>query len=214
MYKQIEDYDYFVNSQGNVKNKDNLVLQPALNGGGYYYVTLHKNKTKSNKMIHRLVSMAFIDNPQNKSQVNHIDGNKLNNVLENLEWVTQFENMQHSVDSGLSPKGEDSYLAKLTEKDVLAIREAYANNVSNKELSILYNVNRGAISSIVLGRTWKHVGGPIATKKVRSSLSKDDIPLIRKLFTENFSDSEIALEFNVVRGTIQQIRSGKNWKNY
>ena len=71
---------------------------------GYFLVTLVNAKTKvrKNQFIHRLLCQAFIPNPLNKPQVNHIDGNKQNNQLVNLEWATSKENSQHAVDLGLT----------------------------------------------------------------------------------------------------------------
>lgn len=63
---------------------------------GYRYVTLNTGKKPVNMYVHRLVAMAFIPNPENKEQVNHIDYNRVNNVLENLEWATAVENLGHS----------------------------------------------------------------------------------------------------------------------
>lgn len=79
---------------------------------GYPYVCLYKNSKKKNCTIHRLLAKAFIPNPKNKHQINHINGNRKDYRLENLEWVTQCENMQHSYDTGLSftPKGDNHYL--------------------------------------------------------------------------------------------------------
>ena len=82
-------------------------LKPVLDkGNGYYLVTLCKTgtdgaKIRKNQFIHRLLAQAFIPNPENKAHVNHIDGNKTNNNLSNLEWTTEKENSQHAVDIGL-----------------------------------------------------------------------------------------------------------------
>ena len=80
-------------------------LKPTPTNGGYRRVTLYKNEggktTRKSFMVHRLVAMAFIPNPQNKPQVNHINGNKSDNRVENLEWCTATENMIHSVKTGL-----------------------------------------------------------------------------------------------------------------
>ena len=107
--------EYKINELGEVfsryKHKTNKVcdewrpVQPVLDSGnGYFLVTLVNAKTKvrKNQFIHRLLCQAFIPNPLNKPQVNHKDGNKQNNCLENLEWVTSKENSQHAVDLGLT----------------------------------------------------------------------------------------------------------------
>lgn len=82
-------------SEGNIRNNHERILKNQHDGGGYPMVGLHKNsKTKAMK-VHRLVMLAFKDNPHNKPEVNHIDENKNNNRLDNLEWVTKKENENH-----------------------------------------------------------------------------------------------------------------------
>ena len=78
------------------------LLQPVLDKGtGYFLVTLVHSRIRKNLRVHRLLAQHFIANPENKAQVNHIDGNKQNNTLSNLEWVTPKENAQHAVRTGL-----------------------------------------------------------------------------------------------------------------
>lgn len=73
-----------------------VILKPFICGSGYYEVILHYKHTKKPKLVHRLVADAFINNPDGKQEVNHIDGNKLNNSATNLEWATASENQKHS----------------------------------------------------------------------------------------------------------------------
>ena len=79
------------------------ILKPYLNHKGYLMVDLGYdiNKKRICKFVHRLVAEAFIDNPENKEQVNHIDGNKTNNHVSNLEWCTNYENQIHAIENGL-----------------------------------------------------------------------------------------------------------------
>lgn len=116
IWKDIKDYEgsYQISNFGNVKTlkryiknkRNNLkivngkILKPVKNEL-YHYVVLCKNSKKTKKYIHRLISQAFIPNPYNKREVNHIDSNKKNNKLENLEWVSSKENKRHAVLSGV-----------------------------------------------------------------------------------------------------------------
>ncbi len=88
--------NYSVSSDGSVRNDNNLrLLRPTTNSRGYLYVVLSNNGKTTTKKVHRLVAETFIDNPDNKPQVNHIDGNKQNNNVSNLEWTTAQENTNH-----------------------------------------------------------------------------------------------------------------------
>ena len=120
--------NYMVSSLGRVKSKERLVeydrwqyqtgdivhtqhtvkeriLKHRVNSRGYMSVCIKSDRFKNN-VVHRLVADAFIPNPYNKPQVNHKDGNKLNNCVDNLEWVTPAENIQHAYDTGLSSMSE------------------------------------------------------------------------------------------------------------
>ena len=102
MWKQIEKLNYEVSKEGVVRN---IITQKIIKGSksssGYKMVSLHTQNGRVTKQVHRLVAINFIDNPENKPQVNHIDGNKLNNNVNNLEWVTGKENMKHALDTGI-----------------------------------------------------------------------------------------------------------------
>ena len=111
IWKDIPNYEgiYQVSNLGNVRDiitdrhrkPKNLTLNHR---SGYYSVMLCKDKTQKNVLVHRLVAQSFIPNPQNKPQVNHIDGNKQNNCVDNLEWCTAKENLQHASKMGLLQK--------------------------------------------------------------------------------------------------------------
>lgn len=96
IWKQIEDTTYFVSNYGRVKNKKGEILKPFEDKDGYNEYKLHINKKPIHKKEHRLVAQTFISNPNNLPQVNHKDGNKQNNYIDNLEWCTNQENQLHS----------------------------------------------------------------------------------------------------------------------
>lgn len=91
---------YQISNLGNVKGKK-CILKQFVNQRGYFAVSLSKEDKRTSYRVHRLVANAFIPNPDNKPQVNHIDGDKSNNKAENLEWLTQSENMKHAFRIGL-----------------------------------------------------------------------------------------------------------------
>lgn len=116
-WKDVKDFEgfYQISNKGNIKSLERQVtgklgsvrvlpeklITPTDNGKGYLVVALYKNGKRYFKKIHRLVAEAFIPNPDNKSEVNHIDGNKSNNNYTNLEWSTTKENCRHRQDTGL-----------------------------------------------------------------------------------------------------------------
>lgn len=98
---------YQISANGEIKNKKRL-MKPAIDSNGYYQIHLSKNGKSKKIRVHRLVAEHFIAKPLDKNQVNHIDGNKLNNNINNLEWVTPSENIRHAWEKGL---------AKMTDKN-------------------------------------------------------------------------------------------------
>jgi len=100
-------------------------------------------------MVHRVVAGAFIPNPDNKSQVNHKDGVKVNIEVRNLEWVTAKENSKHAVETGLI---HNSF--KLTKADAIQVKYS---NLSNAKLAKIFGVSRRLISQIKNNECWKHV---------------------------------------------------------
>ncbi len=105
-FKNIESYEelYQISTFGRVKsllfNKEKI-LKPYKSNKGYFIVRLFKNNNTKPYLISRLVGMHFIANPENKPQINHIDGIKANNYYKNLEWATCLENIKHAWDNGL-----------------------------------------------------------------------------------------------------------------
>jgi len=149
---------YSITSTGYVisKMKGGLPLSPGIKPGGYLFVGLHPGKggKASYRMVHRLVAEAFIPNPENKPEVNHKDGNKLNNCVSNLEWVTRSENAQHGHDNGLMPQGEKHPFAKLTPEQVL---EIFQSKGSCRAVGAMYGVNAQTVSNIRNRKTYKKV---------------------------------------------------------
>ena len=164
----ISGYGYIeVNNLGTVvKNKKGVPLLFRQNSDGYYFIRVHwggKKKPTSKtyqRRVHRLVAETFIDNPNNYKEVNHIDGNKHNNSVENLEWCIRSHNVKHAYDNNLkhSSCGEDNGRAKLTSKQVKQIREIYnSKNVSIYRLAKDYNMSWSMIKFIVTNKNWQNV---------------------------------------------------------
>jgi hypothetical protein len=121
IFKDIIGYEgiYQISNLGNVKrlyqkNPNGIILKQLDNGAGYSQVGLSKNNKLKKHYIHRLVAQYFIDNPNNLQQVNHINGIKKDNRIENLEWCTQSHNNTHAIKTGLRvpPKGDNNKFSK------------------------------------------------------------------------------------------------------
>ena len=154
-----EDY-YEVSDKGRIRsNYTNKVLTPRP-VRGYLTVALYKDGKAHNKQIHRLVADAFIPNLETKAQVNHIDGDKTNNSVFNLEWVTPRENNVHAYHTGLKhqPSGERSHRHKLTAIEVAEIRKLYIPRHKEFGCTALgkkYGVSHQHISELVHYKKWK-----------------------------------------------------------
>jgi hypothetical protein len=120
-FKYVKGYEslYMVSNLGNVLSlRQSKIMRKLKTGSGYHSVTLYKDGKKKKQYIHRLVLTTFTVF-KSEMQVNHIDGNKLNNKLENLEWVNAKRNVRHAIELGLIKTGEQSYASKLSSDDIL-----------------------------------------------------------------------------------------------
>lgn len=168
---------YQVSNTGKIRSVDRLilknnnrhawfqgqVLKPATNRNGYSRIVLSKDKEKKTLSVHRLMAIAFIPNPLNHKQVNHINGIKDDNRLENLEWCTPSENILHAYRTGLGHSGlkgcngERHPSSKLKTQDVLKIKQLLREKQTNVAIASKFNISEKAISDIRIKRTWSHL---------------------------------------------------------
>lgn len=178
IWKDVAGYEglYMVSNLGQVKSCDRLVnsrwgdsKKPVkakikalqLGFGGYKSVTLFNASSRIGKRfyVHRLVATAFLSNEFLKPQVNHINGDKLDNRAVNLEWCTGTENQLHALSAGLyeTAKGEQIGASVLTEQDIYKIRYLYSNGMMQKDIAEMFPVKRQCITKIVNRKRWKHI---------------------------------------------------------
>lgn len=160
VWKPVKGYEtlYKISDQGNVKSLDRKVRyeknqkiltrkvnqkykNKRINNRGYIEVRLSKDSICKTKMLHNLLAEAFIRNPHNKPYINHIDGDKTNNSLLNLEWVTHSENMKHA------------YRIGLIKKTTKPVKDTCTGKVYNscKEAAECFNINKGTLKNYLNG---------------------------------------------------------------
>ena len=154
--KKIRDFNnYSIDKKGNIYSDYSgslRMLKYSICGAGYKTIHLYRNKKRYAKMIHRLVAETYLENIN--EQVNHIDGNKLNNNLENLEWVTASENLAHAVRTGLRSKPPKQ--RKLSDEQILTILTFNIIGMDN-EFANLYGVSKSSICNVRNRKSYKDI---------------------------------------------------------
>ncbi len=132
-------------------------MKLSSDNNGYQILSLTKNKKRYTRSLHRLVAITFIPNPENKRTINHIDGNKKNNNVSNLEWATYKENSDHAWENNLKKPqhGETNGMAKLTNDSAKNLIQDLINGITNPEAAIKYNLHSRYISLIRHKKRWK-----------------------------------------------------------
>jgi hypothetical protein len=155
---------YWVQEDGQIWSvNSSIMLKPRKAGRGYCQVNLGANQR--NQYVHRLVAEAFIPNPENKPQINHINGIKSDNRVENLEWVTAKENVRHALEIGLADRhdsrkahiGSKHHNTSLKESQVLKIRAKHKKGIHYKDLMREFNISKSCCQAIIHNRSWRHI---------------------------------------------------------
>lgn len=165
IWREINGFDgYFINENGDVrsiKRGKQKVLKPALSGCGYLNVVLMRDNKRFAKKIHRLVAENFLPLDGSRTHVNHKDGNKTNNHIDNLEWCNRSENVVHAIKTGLlkAKTGIHNKRFTLTVEQVLTLmtlprttKNGRGSYATNRKLSEMWGVSEGTISRIRNGK--------------------------------------------------------------
>ena len=164
-WRDIVNYEgiYQVSSCGRIRSFQRgkvKLLKPQVTEDGYLYVCPFKNGNTKNFFIHILVAQAFISNHEGEREVNHIDGNKSNNSVENLEWSTPSENKNHAIKIGLIKIGCERHNAKLTVEHVHEIRQKCIpgdQNFGFQAFAVKFNMSATGIKQVYEGESYKSV---------------------------------------------------------
>lgn len=231
-----------VSSHGNIRTFDRIVnkcdgTQQIVRGrvltkapdGRYKHVDTLDNKNEPiSFQAHRLVAEVFVNNPdpENKTQVNHIDGNKNNNHPDNLEWVTCQENIQHAHDTGLHGvlEGEDAPQAKLTTEQVIEARRRSKAGEYQDSIARDFGVPRTVVCTAVNGRYYDDVDAiespfrasdrrPHGFKHGCSKFTPEQVASIKQRVQQGESRASIAREYGVDRHTISDMCNGLTYKD-
>lgn len=174
VWKAIPDFEglYEASSLGRIRSLDRMVtgkngvtkrfsgrvIAEVPMNAGYVTVALSKDGNPVRYLVHRLVAFTFIPNPDERPEVNHKNGVKSDNRIDNLEWMGRGANIDHAVETGLiRNKGELNPAAKLTGAQVMQIKELSRYCLHPNELARAFNVKPGTITDIQLSRSWQHI---------------------------------------------------------
>lgn len=162
---RIRALDIYVRNDGNFAGgfiKDRKIRDQQTNRYGYKTIKLCKHGKCQRYLVHRIVAKAFLPTQNINYQINHIDGDKTNNCVTNLEWVTPAENMKHAWKTGLITNehlvGSSHANSKLTEEKVLEIRKmAESKKYKRQDICDKFNIKLSTYKDIINRRTWKHI---------------------------------------------------------
>jgi hypothetical protein len=144
------------NSKRTFKLKNPPYISQCLNEHGYKVVGLCKvGKKATVHFVHRLVLEAFKAKRKDGEECNHMDGNRINNLVNNLEWVSHLDNVRHAFNTGLSKNGEESHAAKLTFSNIKRIRKLINHKVCQRRIAEHFKITEATICDIKKGRSWK-----------------------------------------------------------
>lgn len=154
----VQCQNYEVSNLGRVRHATKKTLKGApLAKSGYPVVNLWSGNVGRVYTVHELVAAAFLGTRPNGWSVNHIDGNKTHNAIENLEYMTLSDNSRHQFETGLCQRGERNGHSKLTEHNILEIRRRANAGERTVDLAREFGVGSPIISQIKHGTRWKHV---------------------------------------------------------
>ncbi|ADP02410.1 HNH endonuclease [Salmonella phage PVPSE1] len=208
MWKSIENFDgYEVSDKGEVRGKRGSIIKPDTSGR-YYRVSLCREGIVTRWMVHRLVAFAFLEPIEGKPYVNHKNGDKTDNSVDNLEWVTQRENQDHAVLTSLCPRGEEIWTSKVTESEVLQIAETLQLELPVSEVARRFSVPFRIVKRIKYRETWEWLTSEYEffSGRPKLTLLSGERQQIYDLLKYGFPSREVAKMFGVSKTTVLNIK--------
>lgn len=206
-----------ISNIGHVRNKvtKRLWTFENMEGNDYNWVGVSYQGKSHTCGVHRLVAQAFILNPENKAEVNHINGNKRFNWYKNLEWATRQENADHARIFGLIKIGEDAPTAKHTEQEVHEVCKLAEKGLGAEEISKTLNLSKSFVVGILYRGEWNHISSQYKMPRSKKFHDETTIHEICKLLSKGKRPVEISKELanlHVKWEDVQSIRIGKSWR--
>lgn len=194
-----------------------FTLTPTMWGESGYSIV---GKATGQRSVHRLVVEAFTGEIPEGLVVNHLDGNKQNNHISNLEICTPAENMQHAYATGLAKglKGEDNSMNKFQEKEILTVYSLIKKGYSNLEIDRVTGIPWKHVSLLRKGKRWKYL---FEREGMKESFSTGNLPynfnkcvyILNYCMVSNLNNKELVVMFELDRPTVSRIRGRKTWKS-
>jgi hypothetical protein len=158
MEKVFKKYkDFYISNYGDVIGKRGNVLKNIKKKDGYLAVNIYIDGVRKQMKIHRLVALSHILNPENKPQVNHVNGIKTDNRVENLEWCSPSENSIHAYKNGLINSGETHSMSKLNRSEVEKLKKENLKGIYfQRELAELFGISQTQVGKIINNKSWKY----------------------------------------------------------
>lgn len=207
---------YAVTVDGKVYTLNDNKFMKLANDNGYIRVNLAKDGKKYRNAVHRLVALAFIPNPENKRTVNHIDGNKQNNHVSNLEWATHKEQTAHAIATGLKIIPEFTENRQVSDEDVHSICKYLIEGFRPIEVARLLDLPRHTIKNVRSGTQYKDViklydFSKISKKYGRISLTK--VERVCEMLVRGILDEEIIVSLDITKNVLDDIRERRTYQS-
>lgn len=196
-----------------------LKLRQKTDKDGYKKCTIYVNKKPYERGVHRLVASAFIENPDNKPEVNHKDGNKANNHVSNLEWATCMENIHHAWANNLSTAKycENHPNSIYTREQIESVCELISeNNFTMKEIAEKTGVSYTVVKQVKNKIIWKNVSDHFDfsnfSKSKKTMLTDFQVANVCSYIEAGYELDEVSTTLGINRDTVQRIHDRKIWR--